>query len=116
MPNPQTGALGEEAASTLYREMGYVVVARNWRCSVGELDLIVERGSTLVICEVKARSGSAFGGGFDAVTVRKQNKVRMVAEAFITNTRAAHQRIRFDVASVQMRSGVATVELFEDAF
>jgi len=112
------GLRGEDAAAALYRRRGYRVVARNWRCGIGELDLVVARGELLVFCEVKARGGPGFGGGFVAVTERKQRKVRAVAEAFLLATGARPQRTRFDVASVLVAGARASpsVELFEDAF
>ena len=101
----------------VYIRRGYRVLARNWRCRLGELDLILARGDTLVICEVKTRRGSAFGGGFEAVTGRKRTKVRTVAEAFLQASGAGPRAIRFDVASVCLGpDGVAQIELFEDAF
>jgi putative endonuclease len=116
MPNLATGASGEDEVALRYSRAGYRLIARNWRCSIGELDLIIERGGTLVFCEVKTRTGSRFGGGYEAVTPRKQQKVRAVAEAFISRFEAAPAGMRFDVASVRIRAGAAQVEIFEDAF
>ena len=111
------GSVGEEAALRVYERRGYVLVARNWRCGIGELDLVVARRGTMVVCEVKTRRGTGFGGGHEAVTGRKQAKVRAVAEAFLQTTRSRPESVRFDVASVLVRSGGAlAVELFEDAF
>lgn len=111
------GALGEDAAADHYAANGYDVVARNWRCRIGEIDLVARRGDLLVICEVKARTGSGFGAGWEAVTTRKQHKVRRVAEAFLVAAPDARaMRVRFDVASVLVRGGSAAVEVFEDAF
>ena len=110
------GSRGEEAAADAYRRRGYRVVARNWRCRLGELDLVVERGGVLVFCEVKSRRQSVFGGGFEAVTWRKRAKLRAVAEAFLQATGSHSQAIRFDVASVAVRGARSTIELFEDAF
>ncbi len=114
-PRALVGTLGEEAALRLYVERGFRPVARNWRCPLGELDLVVERGDLLVFCEVKTRRGSAFGGGFDAVTRAKRRTLRRLAEAFLQSTRASPGRVRFDVASVALASGRARVEVFEDA-
>jgi putative endonuclease len=114
---PDTGRHGEDAAELLYVRRGYRVVARNWRCRIGELDLVLERGGTLVVCEVKTRRGARFGGGWEAVDARKRQKLRAVTEAFLLHTHAAPRAIRFDVASVRLRlDGSAGVELFEDAF
>lgn len=110
------GRDGEDAALRVYRRRGFRLLARNWRCPIGELDLVVERGGVLVFCEVKARTGVAFGGGYEAVTWSKRRKLRQLAEAFLASTAPRHQRIRFDVASVWLRPGTADVEVFEDAF
>ncbi len=101
----------------MYVARGYRVVARNWRCRVGELDLVLARGQTLVICEVKTRRGARFGGGFEAVDVRKRQKLRALAEIFLQQVRAVPLSVRFDVASVWLRpDGSTAVEVFEDAF
>jgi putative endonuclease len=112
-----TGAAGERAALHAYRRRGYRLVARNWRCPVGELDLVLARGDTLVICEVKARRGRGFGDGWEAVDARKRRKLRTVATAFLQATGARPADVRFDVASVFVSAdGSAEVQVFEDAF
>jgi putative endonuclease len=115
------GVRGEQAALDLYRGRGFVLVARNWRCSVGEIDLVMHRGDLLVFCEVKARRGTARGAGYEAVDPRKRRKLRSLGEVFLLTHDVGPVRVRFDVASVVFRSGVAPggshqVELFEDAF
>lgn len=112
----QLGDDGERATAALYRSRGYRVVARNWRSKLGELDLVVERSGVLVFCEVKTRSSSAFGGGYEGVTEAKQRKVRQLAEAFLSQTRMRPAACRFDVASVALARGAPHVEIFEDAF
>jgi putative endonuclease len=113
---PQRGRAGEDAALAVYRRRGFRQVARNWRCSLGEIDLVVERDGLLVFCEVKARSGAAFGGGYEAVTWSKRRKLRQLAEAFLAAERPPQAAIRFDVASVWLAPDGADVEIFEDAF
>lgn len=112
------GERGEDATAALYERRGYRVVARNWRCAIGELDVVASRGDVLVFCEVKSRTGGGFGGGFDAVTQKKQRKLRAVAEAFLGSSHARPRTIRFDVASVRVdrTPSAPVVELFEDAF
>lgn len=116
MGTAPVGSMGEEAAAEAYRGRGYRLVARNWRCRLGELDLVVERRGVLVFCEVKSRRESVFGGGYEAVTWRKQAKLRGLAEVFLQANGARPRSIRFDVASVAVRGDRAAVELFEDAF
>jgi putative endonuclease len=92
-------------------------VARNWRCDLGEVDLVVARGSLLVFCEVKARRALGLGGPYEAVNWKKQRKLRMLAEAFLGSTRQRGSEIRFDVASVTLDSaGNPSVFVFEEAF
>jgi putative endonuclease len=110
------GSRGEDAAADAYRRRGYRVLARNWRCGLGELDLIVERGGVLVFCEVKSRRDSAYGGGYEAVTWKKRTKLRALAQAYLQASSARPQAIRFDVASVAMRDQRSAIEVFEDAF
>jgi putative endonuclease len=107
---------GEEAAWATYRERGYRLIARNWRCPIGELDLVLARGTEVVFCEVKARRPSALGAGFESVTRTKQRKLRALAQAFCASERPGADRYRFDVASVSIGEGRPDVYVFEDAF
>ncbi len=98
----QRGRAGEEATLRAYERRGFRALARNWRCPLGELDLVVEREDLLVFCEVKTRSGSAFGAGYEAVTTAKRRKLRHLADVFMLSERPRHGRLRFDVASVSL--------------
>ncbi|HEX6329781.1 MAG TPA: YraN family protein [Actinomycetota bacterium] len=113
---PARGREGEDAALRVYLRHGYRLVARNWRCPLGELDLVLERDGVLVACEVKTRTGAAFGGGYEAVTWSKRRKLRHLAEAFLAANPGRHDGVRFDVASVWLGPNRADVEVFEDAF
>lgn len=111
------GRAGEEAALRVYERRGFALVARNWRCPLGELDLVLTRRDLLVFCEVKARSGPAFGGGYEAVTWSKRRTLRRLAETFVERSGLHDARVRFDVASVWFGArGITDVEVFEDAF
>ncbi len=112
-----TGSLGEDATLRAYRARGFRLIARNWRCRAGELDLVLVRGETLVFCEVKTRRGAAFGGGYEAVTWSKRRKLRQLAELFLRSSGLRPRDLRFDVASVLLDpGGLPDVEVFEDAF
>jgi putative endonuclease len=108
---------GERAAWNAYRSRGYRLVARNWRCSLGELDLVVARDGTMAFVEVKARTSAVVGSPFEAVTASKQRRLRRLAEVFVAVERPSEPRFRFDVASVIVPGrGPPEVHLFEDAF
>jgi putative endonuclease len=95
------GRRGEEAVAAWYEANGYEVVARNWRCREGELDLIVRRGRLFVFCEVKSRTTTLFGEPVEAVTRDKQKRSRHLAARWLDSDAPLRPRaIRFDVASV----------------
>ena len=95
------GASGERLAADWYERNGYQVVARNWRCRDGELDLVVRRGRAFVFCEVKTRTSAAFGAPVEAVTRQKQVRLRHLAARWLDDHAGIRAtEIRFDVASV----------------
>lgn len=95
------GAIGEDRAAAWYRQRGYEIVARNWRCREGELDLICARDGVLVICEVKTRSSLAYGHPAEAVTRVKQLRIRGLAARWLADEAERQPReVRFDVAAI----------------
>ncbi len=100
--------MGEEAAAKWYIDQGYRILARNWRCRDGELDLIALQGTTVVFCEVKTRSSNAFGSPFEAVTLAKQRRIRRLAMAWLNESNTRADDLRFDVAGV-MDGGVEVI-------
>ena len=115
MDHLAVGVAGERAALSHYLSLGFEEVARNWRCSFGELDLVVLREDLLVFCEVKTRRGHGLSYGFDAVTPSKMTKLRRLAELFLLESNLRPSAVRFDVASVEMRER-PVVTVFADAF
>jgi putative endonuclease len=97
----RTGAAGEDAVAAWYREQGYEVVDRNWRVREGEIDLVCRRGGTVAFCEVKTRRGDAYGLPVEAVTARKQQRLRLLARLWLAAAPRRAQVLRFDVASVR---------------
>jgi putative endonuclease len=99
-PHLQRGRRGEELAADWYTTHGYRVVARNWRCAVGELDVVARRGRLVVVCEVKSRRSEAFGPAAAAVGVVKQQRLRRLAAAWLADNGVHGVEVRFDVAAV----------------
>jgi len=108
----ELAAYGEETVAEWYRSSGFEVVARNWRCPQGELDLVLRHGDLVVVCEVKTRSSTAFGAPVEAVTRAKQARLRRAATRWLGEGSHHAGLVRFDVASVL--DGV--VEVVEGAF
>jgi putative endonuclease len=95
------GVSGEDLAAEWYEGRGYEILARNWRCRDGELDLILRKGRDVVFCEVKTRSSTAFGAPAEAVSPAKRARIRRLAVRWLQAAVIAPPRsLRFDVASV----------------
>jgi putative endonuclease len=94
------GAAGEARAAAWYEAHGYEVVARNWRCRDGELDLVVRRGRVLAFVEVKTRRTAAFGAPVEAITRDKQRRLRVLALRFLEVHPVRGAQLRFDVVSI----------------
>jgi putative endonuclease len=108
------GRRGEDAVARWYEARGYAVVARNWRCRSGELDLVVRGPDVLVFCEVKTRSSAAFGSPLEAVTVTKARRLRRLAGEWLVATGEHAPDLRVDVAAVGWRpDGRHDIEVVE---
>jgi putative endonuclease len=94
------GAAGEARAAAWYERRGYEVVARNWRCRDGELDLVVRKGRVLAFVEVKTRRTAAFGAPVEAITRDKQRRLRVLALRFLEVHPVRSRELRFDVVSI----------------
>lgn len=109
--NKAIGSYGERVAADFVRALGMVVLARNWTCRYGEIDLVLRDADTLVICEVKTRSTSAYGSPAEAVTPRKAARLRRLAAHWLQVHQLEPTSIRIDVISVRIpATGAPVVE------
>jgi putative endonuclease len=116
-PRHELGRRAEALAHDHLVGADLVVVARNWRCRHGEIDLVATAPGLVVFCEVKARRSSAYGSPAAAVTARKQARLRALAAAWLAATAHPPSRVRFDVVTVTWpRGGSAVLEHLEGAF
>lgn len=99
------GRHGEECAAAFLAGAGYQVIARNWRCAQGEIDVVAERGGEVVFVEVKTRSGTGFGHPFEAITVAKLTRLRRLAAAWCDQAETRPHRIRIDAIAVIAEPG-----------
>jgi putative endonuclease len=92
-------------------EAGMVVLARNWRCDLGELDLVARDGDVLVVCEVKTRSSDAYGTPHEAVTPDKLDRLKRLGVLWAETHEVHPDDLRIDLVAVhpQVR-GAALVE------
>ena len=110
------GKEGERIAEIYLRKKGYRVVERNYRCPVGELDLILLDRRVVVFVEVKTRSDDRFGAPLESVGPRKQQKMIKTALFFLSRHRLHNRDARFDVVGISYQGGEPMVEHVENAF
>ena len=114
------GRWGEELAASYLRGKGFTIVAANWRSRFGEIDLIAANEQYLCFTEVKLRKSEAFAPAWAFVDRRKQEKLRITAEIFLSEHPELKQQPRFDVAEVYAPRGTLTAEAnivyWENAF
>jgi putative endonuclease len=99
------GRRGEDLAAKHLESLGLVVLCRNWRCREGERDLVATDGKTLVVCEVKTRSGTGFGAPEEAVTHEKRERIRRLTGQWLRTFNVGWCPIRFDVISIVAPAG-----------
>ena len=103
MTRAQLGALGEQRAVEHLGALGLRIVARNWRCRYGEIDVIAEDADrTVVFVEVKTRTGDGFGGLAHAVTPQKVRRLRRLAGIWLAGQEQRWPAIRLDVIGVRV--------------
>ncbi|MEB3069033.1 YraN family protein [[Mycobacterium] vasticus] len=104
MTRAQLGALGEQTAVDYLIRQGWEILARNWRCRYGELDVIAADPATgtVVFVEVKTRSGDGFGGLAYAVPERKVRRLRRLAGIWLGAQDTHWPRVRLDVIGVRV--------------
>ena len=106
------GQSAESHAERYLKTQGLTLVARNWRCRFGEIDLIMLDGSTRVFVEVRLRSRNDFGGAAASVTAAKQKKLIAAARQYLTTLKTLPP-CRFDVVAL---TGNAAPDWIKNAF
>ncbi|GGK89902.1 YraN family protein [Mangrovihabitans endophyticus] len=111
------GAYGERLAERHLVDQGLVVLARNWRCREGEIDLILRDGDDVVFCEVKTRRGGTHGTPAEAIGQAKVRRLRVLAARWLAQSAVRPRDVRFDVVAVLPQPrGAAVVEHLRAAF
>ncbi|MGH2398315.1 MAG: YraN family protein [bacterium] len=112
------GRIGESAARDFLEQGGYRIIASNFRCRYGELDLIAQQGEVIVFVEVKARTTIDYGRPFDAITPLKQRRLLRLALYYLKGRNWLRRPIRFDAVSVTLTpaGSVTRIEVLADAF
>lgn len=96
------GNAGERLAAGWLEARGFRVLARNWRCAYGELDIVAEEAGELVFVEVKTRRGTAYGLPEEAITASKRVHLIEAAQCYLAEAQRETQPYRIDVVAVQL--------------
>ncbi len=110
------GRLGEDLARERLKGLGYRIVKTNYRCPLGEIDLVARDGDVLVFVEIKTRRNEPLGQAKEAVTRRKQAQLSKVALAYMKSNNLWGSKARFDVVAIGLIDGRKEIEVIKDAF
>jgi putative endonuclease len=111
MSTAAIGRHGEQLAAEYLESQGFELLARNWRCARGEIDIVALDGDCLVICEVKTRRSTVCGDALEAVTPSKLARLHQLAGAWLARQERYFPDIRIDVIAV--RQPVRGAEVLE---
>jgi putative endonuclease len=104
LSGPHSGAEGETLACRHLQDQGYRILARNFRCRSGEIDVVAREGDVTVFVEVKDRRGRSHGEGHESVTFGKRRRVVRAARLYAASNGLSESPIRFDVVSIERDS------------
>jgi len=110
------GKFGEELALRRIKHLGYTKIVRNFRCPLGEVDIIARDGDTLVFLEIKTRRGRPIDYAKEAVNAKKKRQISKVALAYMKSTNCSNVRARFDVVAISLGGGKPEIEVIKNAF
>lgn len=111
----ELGSFGEELAVDLLLQKGYQLLETNWRYQKAEVDIIVQKGSTLAAVEVKTRSSNDFGDPQDFVKGKKISLLTKAVDEFV-QSRELDVEVRFDIIAITIQNKKLEIEHLEDAF
>ncbi len=112
----EVGRKGEQLAFRYLKRRGYRIVELNYRCPLGEVDIVAREGDTIVFVEVKTRRDASYGRPREAIGFKKRSQLSKVAQYFLKVRRAEHLSARFDVMEIEIDEDGPRIELLKNAF
>jgi putative endonuclease len=110
------GKAGEDLAERYLKRQGYAIVQRNYRCPLGEIDLIALNKRVVVFVEVKTRRVDTSGAPLESVNAVKQRRLKRTALHYLNKHRLHDRDVQFDVVGISLRSDPPTVQHVRHAF
>jgi putative endonuclease len=112
----ELGKTGEDIAFRKIKKLGYKCLERNYRCPLGEIDLIARHKDCLVFIEIKTRKGRDIGYAKEAIDLRKKRQISKAALYYLKEKNCPDARSRFDVVAVSINQEGPEIEVIENAF
>lgn len=112
----ELGKLGEKLALKEIKRLGYKKIVPNYRCPLGEVDLIAMDGDTLVFLEIKTRKARSIDYAKEAVNARKRRQLSKVALAYMKSNDCCDAKARFDVVAISLGDSKPEVQVIKNAF
>ncbi|MCM8710609.1 YraN family protein [Clostridium sp. SYSU_GA19001] len=116
--NKNIGFYGEDIAANYLKNLGYIIFERNFRCYIGEIDIIGKDNTYIVFVEVKTRYDNNYGTPAESVTYSKQRKIYKTAQYYILKNNIHKLNFRFDVIEIILNDtkNAPTIRLIKNAF
>jgi putative endonuclease len=114
--NKELGCFGEELAASYLEKQNYQILEKNYRLTLGEIDIIAFIEKTIVFVEVKTRKTLCFGLPCEAVTAKKRHKIYIIAEYYISNKNLYNFNCRFDIIEVYIQNKESKINHLINAF
>lgn len=112
----ELGKFGEDLAFKKIKHLGYKNIIRNYRCPLGEVDLIAKDGNTLAFIEIKTRKGKSIGYAKEAVNAKKRRQLSKVALTYLKSNDCYGAKARFDVIAISIERDKPQIEVIKNAF
>lgn len=112
----ELGKRGETLALKSLKKLGYKILESNYRCRLGEIDVVAREGKSLVFVEIKTRRGRSLGYAKEAVHPRKQRQISKVALTYMKQNHCESAKARFDVVAISLGSKGPEIEVIKNAF
>lgn len=112
----EIGSDAESRAAWFYRRRLFRIIARNWTCKGGELDLVVKRGALVVFVEVRSRGAGSLGTAAESIDAAKRSRLVEAARKFVLENGLEAATIRFDVVTFDTSISRPALRCYRDAF
>lgn len=114
--NKKLGKTGEDIATRFIKGRNYLIIERNYRCKIGEIDLIAKKDNTICFIEVKTRKSESYGRPEESINQAKIKKIKTIASYYLTSREIGDLEVSFDAILIRFKSGEYHLKHIKNAF